>query len=63
MSYRNVALINWVSVGQTITYKDELTTYMRTMAPISSLGIYAMTRIETTRKCVHIVYVFKLLHA
>ncbi|XP_052799084.1 atrial natriuretic peptide receptor 1-like [Mya arenaria] len=38
LSYRNVPLLNWVSVGQTIEYKYELTTYFRTMAPISSLG-------------------------
>ncbi|XP_052248271.1 guanylate cyclase 2G-like [Dreissena polymorpha] len=48
MSYRNVALINWVSVGQTITYKDELTTYMRTMAPISSLGGIMMSFYDYT---------------
>lgn len=38
MAYRNTPVINWVSQGQAIKYKDVLTTYIRTMTPISSLG-------------------------
>ena len=38
LAYRNVPLINWVSTGQSIANKIVLDTYIRTMAPISSLG-------------------------
>jgi len=38
MAYRNTPMMNWVSSGQTMAYKDDLTTYFRTMAPITSLG-------------------------
>ncbi|XP_053384831.1 atrial natriuretic peptide receptor 1-like [Mercenaria mercenaria] len=38
LSYRDVPLLNWVSLGQTIGYKEDHDTYIRTMAPISSLG-------------------------
>ena len=39
LAYRNIPLINWVSIGQTIDYKIDLDTYIRTMAPVSSLGM------------------------
>jgi len=38
LAYRNVPLLNWVSTGQSLAYKTDLSTYFRTMAPISSLG-------------------------
>ena len=38
LSYRNIPLLNWVSTGQSISNKMVLDTYIRTMAPISSLG-------------------------
>ncbi|XP_060604135.1 atrial natriuretic peptide receptor 1-like [Ruditapes philippinarum] len=38
LAYRDVPLLNWVSLGQPIDYKTEHNTYIRTMAPISSLG-------------------------
>ncbi|KAH3891200.1 hypothetical protein DPMN_015290 [Dreissena polymorpha] len=38
MSYRNVPVINWVSLQQTIQTKDSLTTYIRTMTPVYTLG-------------------------
>ena len=39
MAYRNISMLNWVSVGQTFDdYKNDLTTYIRLMSPVSSLG-------------------------
>jgi len=45
MSYRNTMVINWVSQGQAVKFKDVLTTYIRTMTPSSSLGM--------TKKCTY----------
>lgn len=41
LAYRDIPLLNWVSLGQTIDYKEDLDTYVRTMAPISTLGMHA----------------------
>ncbi|XP_045176739.2 guanylate cyclase 2G-like [Mercenaria mercenaria] len=39
LSYRNIPHINWISLGQTVDFlKKDLNTYIRTMAPMSSLG-------------------------
>ncbi|XP_053384657.1 atrial natriuretic peptide receptor 1-like [Mercenaria mercenaria] len=38
LAYRDIPLMNWVSLGQTIYYKEDLDTYIRTMATIATLG-------------------------
>ncbi|KAL4224656.1 hypothetical protein ACF0H5_015353 [Mactra antiquata] len=38
LAYRDIVLINWVSLGQSLSTKSVLNTYVRTMAPLSSLG-------------------------
>ncbi|WAR01746.1 ANPRA-like protein [Mya arenaria] len=48
MAYYNIPVINWVSLQQTIEKKDVLSTYVRTMTPLSSLKGLVNTFITST---------------